>query len=501
MANIAGYLTNIENAERGEDVRDSIVNALNKIIQDNPVSMKQARFTANGTYSSDNGWAWNSITVDVPEGKSNAISLKSLKITENGEYEPEEGEAFSSIEVDVPLEEMTILPEKEFTTNGEWSALEDGYDGVERVVINVQSGGTGTYTVKFFAADRTTQIGSVVGVPAGGGATYTGPIPTSSGMRFVGWTPNPVNVNHDMNCYPRFENLTWDPTQILDDWVTIAKNCQKDPDYYNIGQYKLLELAGIPNPEPTGYQSERPAQTIKMVFAAKGVDKLEGNNGYANTTWISSGPVYPVVWLYRRSPADSRSYRDTYYREFFNTIFAQQCFPQDVLPYVKKVTKYTSSFNDNGSQRLRDYPSTELFWPPSFREMMGGMTVSAHPDEIGRLLSIAEVESPIYDGVFGTGDLSTDASVEAMLKGDVINFPATSKYGTIVNVNARMSRTIDNYSNVNGDCGYAIYQKDSYNKCATAGCEYWRWRDSDAPSRGLYYHANANNAARLGFCI
>ena len=109
MADISGLLTNIKNAARGEDVRDSIISALKKINQDNPADVQPLDVIANGTYTGKGGVVYNPVTVRVPEGASQALSLSDLKVTENGEYTPEDGEAFRKIIVEVPVNVSEII--------------------------------------------------------------------------------------------------------------------------------------------------------------------------------------------------------------------------------------------------------------------------------------------------------------------------------------------------------------------------------------------------------
>ena len=416
MALIDGYLTAIKNADRGEDVRDTIINCLKKINDDNPSTIKPLNVTANGTYTGSGGIVYNPVTVNVPEGTSNAISLESIKITENGDYEPDDGKAYSSITVDVPLEEMEIMDELVVTANGEYEALLDGYDGYGKVTVNVQSGGTGTYTVTFVSSDGSTVYGEVVGVPAGGGATYYGTTPTSSGMRFIGWSPNPTNIQKDTTCYARFENITYDDSQITDDWITIAKNVRNDPDYYSIGQWKLLELNELLVANQTDVTKLCTGNSsdgrdfgsngvndlyLKMRLIAKGVDPLEGENGYAPTTWMSMNAIPP---LYYYPSGDAATWTGhscwlyTQFRAFLQGQFTTVCFPQTLLPYVRRVIKY-SKLREYTSIIGTAYPSIEWFWIPSLREMYGNASDASTvtPTYMISIAADMETTGPVYD--------------------------------------------------------------------------------------------------------
>lgn len=65
-----------------------------------------------------------------------------------------------------------------------------------------------TYTVKFY--NGTTLLQTVT-VPEGSDAVYTGETPTSSTGAFIGWSPNPVNVTSNMDCYAMFDFVIVEP--------------------------------------------------------------------------------------------------------------------------------------------------------------------------------------------------------------------------------------------------------------------------------------------------
>lgn len=383
MADISGYLQNIRNGARGEDVRDSIINALDKINKDNPSIIRPLNVTANGTYAGEGGVVYNPVTVNVPEGASQALSLTDINITENGEYEPDDGAAYRNITVEVPTYVNEIMTDEKviYLEEGDkvYYALDDGYDGYSAVHVMSGSGGGGggaTYYVDFMAADHTTLLERVTNVPFGGGAVYHKTLPTSSGMRFVGWSPNPLNVKANMVCFPRFENVIYDDTQILDDWITIAKNVRNNPDAYPIGSWKLLEFGAFTY-NNINYSA---GLNVKMQLIAKGVDKLEGENGYASTTWMSktsfkmSQTNGDQIILFRPNIFD------LFMTDFYNALngnFMTQAFPQDLLTYIRRVIKTTARYGVKEGMPntlYTDYPSVEGLFAPSTYEMLGHCT-------------------------------------------------------------------------------------------------------------------------------
>ncbi|MBR1703089.1 MAG: hypothetical protein IJ716_14275 [Lachnospiraceae bacterium] len=351
MANISSYLESIKSAESGEIVRDSIIGALKKINADNPTVIKPLNVTANGTYSGE-GVAYGPVTVNVPGGQSSPIGLTTLQVSENGYYEAGEGEGYIGVQVNVP-QSTAEMREISITENGEYDPADEGYDGYSKLYINVpKKGDGGPYTVTFHANDpEQTVIQQVHGVPEGGGATYAGYyIPEASGMVFVGWTPNPVNVDHDMDCYPRFENKTIGTDMIAEPWYDICRwiEVQGEEVGYEIGQWKPLDVPGY--------------KTVNMHLVAKGVDPLEGLNGYAATTWVADIP-FTIRKMGNIWPDLSES--DNVLRYFLNeTLF--NTFPDEMRSYIKPVVKYSKTSS------TPSYPTVDKLWVPSAREMIGG---------------------------------------------------------------------------------------------------------------------------------
>ena len=340
------------------------------------------------------------------EDGRDSMEFKSKTITNNGTYRASDDDCDGYDEVEVNVAGNVGV--KDITANGDYKASDDGFTGYSKVFVNVPGGGGGgPYTVRFYGSDRTTILETQV-VQYGGGAVYHGATPTTPGMRFVGWSPNPIGVTSNMNCYPRFENLIYDPTQILDDWLTIAQNIRRNPDAYNIGQWKLLELNG--NIDGI-WRTQTNLVPVEMVLVAKGVDPLEGQNGYAPTTWVARSLISNRFGDGQQQ-AGRVCWDNCNLRRFFQTEFTQYAFPPELLNYVRRVIKYSTVYD--GAQRINSYPTIDWFWIPSFREVFGnnGEDLTAKTIYSGnhyfgvRADLVKETTGAIYD-IFGSTGKST----------------------------------------------------------------------------------------------
>lgn len=370
----------------------------------------------------------------IPEDEAaDYANLRNITIRENGTYtaEDEGCDGFEEVTVEIPAD----VREKVITVNGDYLAVDDNCLGYSRVTVNVAGGSTGDqHTVVFFAADRTTVLERQT-VEDGGGAMYHGETPTSSGMRFCGWTPNPVHVTADMNCYPRFENLLpYDPHQIMDTWAEVAAKCNADPDAYNIGDYKLLELNAVADREDSEknwhwhqFGTEYP-NVLKMVLVGKRVDPLAGGNGYANTTWMSANVTKgSLAFSYNYDRNDNWAICPG--REALNADLGAGLIPAELLPALKWVVKYSAGIESEVV--VNNVPSVDALWIPSYREILGNKPHNTELPGTVMWSDMSTMGAPTYDVLFGGSDIAyTSAEFTAIMNNlrHIYDDPATQNY-------------------------------------------------------------------------
>ena len=126
-----------------------------------------------------------------------------------------------------------------------------------------------------------------------------------------------------------------------------------------------------------------PREYIRMQLIAKQVDQLEGQNGYANTTWLSLNvlPVKDWMGTFQRTTGVTNEIigwpgepcitgENQYYNaRGFLQHYMTNNFPADLLKYVKRVVKYSRSVSWDFSIMLNDVATVDWLWIPSAREM------------------------------------------------------------------------------------------------------------------------------------
>ena len=412
MANISGLLNNIKSAESGETVRDAIIQALEKINNDNPTQTKPLNVTANGTYTSETGFAYNPVTVNVPAGGTSGYSFEELKVTENGEYEPDdENTMYNKVTVEVPQFANELAPDGfRIEQNGEYDPLLDGYDGYGKIIVAVnEATGAGPFTVEYYNS-----AGALVHteqVPKNGNGTWHGLDGTTdaSGQYFKSWNPNPVNVTRDLKCYAQYGEYIIDPGEIQDSWEQI---CAVKGAGYAIGQYKTLYFL-LPAYQASVEASRLtlPSMTFKgkemwpvgpgnvetdfvmadTTVVAQMVKVAEGEGG-TTSTWICKNSISPVNYPSDRNRMHAGAHAGTWWDYTIRGSSEHQCDSTDWanstlrlmlnnywINYMPECLKATIKPVDKAYRGRIDYSvrtaglifksSTDRIWIPSSKEL------------------------------------------------------------------------------------------------------------------------------------
>jgi hypothetical protein len=373
MANINGYLENIKSAASGETVRDSIISCLRLINSDNPTTIKPLNVTANGTYTSQTGFAYNPVTVNVPTGGSSSYTFEELEVTENGEYEPEEEDTmYSKVTVNVPQFAKDIMPDTfTITQNGEYDPIKDGYDGYGKLIINVDEvSGDGPFTVKFYDSDKTSILQtSQVDKYASAIFNPTKGYPTPPvGQMFCGWEPNPINVTRDLKCYPNFQPISIVVGEISDDWAVICGNGGMG---YPLGSFKSLPFgATIPQSEIQAINPNYSRGDVSITFIGLAIKVAEGESGTNSSwLWIAQNDGGGGLNFYLGDNLDYMLWTSSMTRNFLNTVFLNHM--SDIFKAaIKPVIKYTQNSPRNTAP-FEVVPTQDYIWIPSVKEMMG----------------------------------------------------------------------------------------------------------------------------------
>lgn len=205
-----------------------------------------------------------------------------------------------------------------------------------------------TYTVKFYAQDRSTVLQTST-VEYGGSATYTGTTPTHpDGYEFDTWDPSPTNIQADTNCYPKFISPVVDE-EIADTWDTIIDNLIGGTySSYKVGNYRSMDVGseGPVNMQIVAIDGEEGPLTFvakELLATFKQMNSSKTNaNGY---------PATDVMKPY-----------------LVNTIMP--LLPEIVRKHLKAVPK-KSYDRTTGS----DLTSNEKLCIPSYREIFGGTSM------------------------------------------------------------------------------------------------------------------------------
>jgi len=357
---------------------------------------------------------YSEIITDIPE-YLRARTLEDITVEENGEYESDDGKAYSSVVVSIPEKTLTT---RVISENGTYYAQQDGADGYEYVTVAV-TGSVQKFTVRFWSEDRQQILYTAMNIPYGGYAQFDATYPESeqSGMYFTGWNPQPVNVTSDMDCYPVFSNVPSGENEITDSWETIVANRGAG---YPLGSYKYITFdpsfvfmtptisSGLTGP----YYGISGIKPIQMVKVATG-------EGGSTSTWLSIsnifadlGAFYDVLddptsiksqaqdafngksayvgFAYMvRSGYGKTGWADDQLRTFLNGDFLNKLLPPVIRNAIVSVPKASAAI-DGGSTDfdiLSNYQTRDKVWLPSVRELLGNSN---------RIIQ-SDIESGVYD--------------------------------------------------------------------------------------------------------
>lgn len=436
MANISSYLNTIRTAASGESVRTAIVNCLNAINRDNPVTVQGKTITANGTYTAEGGIAFNPVTVQVPTGGPDSYNFQDIEITENGEYQAEEENTYyDKVTVAVPQFANDLMEERKITKNGEYEALLDGYDGYAKVVVDVSGVDTDTFTCTF-VDENGTALRTVPNIPSGGWCSDNGLRPASStGKAFQGWNPPPNNIRYNIICKPTYYDPQTIVGEIPDDWATIVAN-KGEP--YPIGSYKTLPLAISGNEiltvSPDSYFDPGDGTIVSPISLSMVnpiMMKVANGEDVSTSSWLSvqmgtpyQGPftaahVHDDYCLdsFRTSWSGPGLYGGNYFiveevgkrfgwgtsalRYFLNGDFLN-LIPEIVRQAIVPVTKISSSIYSVDGHGVKEFDrfseTRDAIWIPSTRELVGdgGLTSTGIIYTDFRDLVLTSRESQIY---------------------------------------------------------------------------------------------------------
>ena len=504
VVNIDSVLDTIKKAQRGEDVRQAIIEALRMIYNDKEYPPTSIEIKHNGTVT---GGPWNKVKVNVDSAKTSMrIDCPKGPITENGYYTLQDLKNIGLVEdpdcdgidgISVQVGQVNGgFGEKNITENGVYDPLLDGFDGYSKVYVNVLGGEIKDYyTVRFFDGKSLLETKSV---PRGTNASYTGNRPLS-GTNFTGWNPQPVAVSRDMDCYAQYGTGTttvlYDRTMstIMDSWSQICEKIESGNRPYQPGNTKQLYVAG--------YNGSM--YLLNMMLMGYNLDK--DVNGKLVSTWININPaiVYSTSdnYVFGRFSKGPRSYgtqfdqcggqsiwwgsslirsllngkgTDLVYSgdlTYFNNNAANNILFPNALQVtepglwtrIKEVVKYsgrdnlTRSGSTTNVQFVRDNPTNDKIWLASSRELAyytytingNGATPST---TIGKsMCSIGHANSTNLQ----YGNPNTLAAILGW-------FHTDAGYG-LINGEILALRDIDNTDAVgSGSCAYRIAQLGCY---------------------------------------
>ena len=234
-----------------------------------------------------------------------------------------------------------------------------------------------TYTVRFY--NGTTLLDTVT-VQKGQNATYSGATPVNADdatLTFLGWSPNPTNVQGNMDCYAQYQSPIV-VEEITDTWEQIMAACANGTaaTKYKVGNYKPLDLGA--------------EGVVNMQIVGKNKDALASGSGNAPLTWVSKELLNTY---HKMNPSNSnnaegtgtiggweKSEMRTYLKDTIKPLI-----PQAVRDSIKTVTKYSDIY-DTSATKVANASTSDDVWIPSAREIFGGTSY--------------ETSGPVYTDLF-----------------------------------------------------------------------------------------------------
>lgn len=415
------------------------------IAEDANVDVSPLEVTENGEYEPEEGDAYNPVTVNVQP------NLKSKVIDKDGTYKAsaDDCEGFNTVTVtlsdhlkhlsvgkaeigdtpekktfnvkDDPTEgtvgydEVTVnfdgmLDDEEIlvdgTTYGQentYVASERGLYGYKSFVVTVAEN-SGPFTVRYW--NEHTQLYEET-VQKGGSGRYSGEEPTKSGFIFSGWSPDPVNVQRNMDCYACFveEPETEEGGGSTDmDWEDIANDGGAS---LNIGEWRTLY----------GGEISYDGDVISKGWSAK-CTLIDKNKDGATSVWAFNLPIlgrfYNSDIPCSTSPTSFTGWPGSMIRNLMNSVLNSIRARTDkrygkaavLASAIKQVHKYTYRINPATSIEdfargtpvaERNFETDEYLFIPSYHELKGG--------------EYRETRGPVYNYNLGSGTLTRTSSI------------------------------------------------------------------------------------------
>lgn len=198
------------------------------------------------------------------------------------------------------------------------------------------------YTVRFFK--DVGELHETVRVTYGGTATPSSN-PVREGYAFDGWIPSNENITSNTDCYAAWEEVK--ATFANSSWSEIARISEegKAKETFNVGDTRTILLDG---------------EEIELMIAGFDHDDLADGSGKAGITIISNTMANNVTsvfgnTIYYNAGNSLRS----------NTASLKEKLPDDLQPYIKRVTKKINS----ASNQTIEYDLREEVFALSVKEI------------------------------------------------------------------------------------------------------------------------------------